>query len=72
MNHECKNESRIVRSESDVQKIFDKVDALSSKIMIIVGLGIALQFFVSIGVFKPVISALVAPVEQSIIMATYP
>ena len=64
--------SRIVRTESDVQKIFDKLDSLTGKIMIMVGLGVAVQFAAALGLFDAVRTAFNATTTVDIIMAMFP
>lgn len=74
--NECNNHSghecRIGRAERDLDSFGKKLDRVVSIVGIMAGLGIALQFAASIGAFDPIRTAIVAPVEQSIIMATYP
>ena len=66
------HDSRIVRTESDVQKIFDKLDSLSSKIMIMVGIGVAIQFAAALGIFDSVRTAFNDVQSVDIIMAMFP
>jgi hypothetical protein len=70
--HDCKQEHRIVRSESDIQEIFKKVDSNTRTIMVMVGLGVAIQFAAALGVFDGVRNAFGPVPTVDIIMAMFP